>query len=227
MINGLGSGVENFVKLEALNQVVHLFVASLVHEVRIQDLLLALFVQGQEIYLGLAFDSIVLVHGFLLQFFLAKCKQFAFVLLVEVIPVLNEYPLQILQVRLPFLEQVLCVHFLVARVLRGLLSRFEVVGRLIDRRLLVLRLFLSFNAFDVAKLLGNHRVHLREQFTTSLARELADRSVLVVRETQLVLIRAFDRRCASNTFFVQRGRPVAWICLEAVQSRALVLQDSD
>lgn len=63
---------------------------SLVLEICIRETLLALLVKSEEIKPGLARNLVVFLHGLLLQFAYTKFKELHFVVLVELLAMINE-----------------------------------------------------------------------------------------------------------------------------------------
>ena len=110
--------------LHTIDKVVHLLNACFFLEVRILYLLLALSIERQIVYFGLPGRPFVLAHEFTGRLLLVKFKQFALVLIVEFILVIDEELLEDPGRRIYFLRRVDAVH---DRVLGGLLSLVQIV----------------------------------------------------------------------------------------------------
>ena len=112
--------------LHTIDKVVHLLHACFFFEVRVFNFLLALSVECQIVYFGLPGRPFVLAHELTGQLLLVEFKQFALVLIVEFILMIDEELLEDPGRRIYFLRRVDAVH---DRVLSGLLSLVQIVVR--------------------------------------------------------------------------------------------------
>ena len=112
--------------LHTIDKVVHFLHACFFFEVRVLDLLLTLSVECQIVYFSLPGRPFVLAHELTSRLLLVEFKQFALVLIVEFILVIDEELLEDPGRRIYFLRRVDAVH---DGVLSGLLSLVQIVVR--------------------------------------------------------------------------------------------------
>ena len=112
--------------LHTIDKVVHLLHACFFFEVCIFYLLLALSVERKIVYFGLPGRPFVFAHEFTGRLLLVEFKQFALVLIVEFILVIDEELLEDPGRRIYLLRRVDAVH---DGVLSGLLSLVQIVVR--------------------------------------------------------------------------------------------------